>query len=937
MKLSKLWTWIIAGIVIVILFSSRIAFFFTEWFWYKEMGFLTMFTTIIRTRLICGPVVGMIFFLFIMLNMLVAQRLKSRFPIIIGDNVLQLPGFRNIDGYIKKVGVILALLLSILAGYGASTQWDLFLKTFNSVPFGLIDPLYAKDFGFYIFILPFLEYINTMLFFLGICSLLFSAGLYIAERNIYYTPQEFHITPRAKGHLLVLVAFLVGLKAWGYHLSMYRLLYSTRGIVFGAGYTDVFAILPYLKLAIVVCIICALLVIIDIFTKRWRFSIGAIVLLMVLSLVGGVIYPEIIQKFVVIPNELNKEKPFIERNIEFTRMAFGLDRIVERNFGAREDLTRDDIRENSATIKNVPLWDHKPLLQAYSGLQEIRTYYDFHDVDNDRYFINGDYRQTLISPRELSYRKLPEKNWINQTYIYTHGYGCCLGPANRAAKDGLPEFFVKDIPPTSSVDIKIIRPEIYYGEVSDYDSYCIVKTDVKEFDYPIGSENKSCIYGGTGGIPIGPAIMKTIFAIRYRELKILLSSDITGESRIMIYRNINERVRRLAPFISFDSDPYLVVSEGRLYWIIDGYTGSSQYPYSQPLRNGANYLRNSVKAVVDAYNGKVTFYISDMTDPIILTYSRIFPGIFEHIQKMPQDIRAHIRYPADFFRVQAGIFAEYHMTDPQVFYNKEDLWKIPKQTVINIDDDMPAHEEDMKPYYTILKFPEPEGEKEEFILMIPFTPTQKPNMIAWMAARCDAPHYGKILVYTFPKDKLTYGPVQINDRIDQDTKISEQLTLWGQGGSRVIRGSLLVIPIKNSLLYIEPLYLAADKGKGKLPQLKKVLVIYGSSVAMEDSLEESIKKVFAMPSAPGGDETPSPGLTTPLSRDGKIHSLIMQVNQHFMEARRLQREENWAGYGEEMKKVQSAIDALMSLYGAEKERPKKDEKDTGKKGETPEK
>lgn len=933
MKLSRLGKWTLIGLLLVIIFSTRIAFFFTEWFWYTETGYLTIFTTMLWTRILCGVTVGVVFFIFILISFLLVQRLKSRFPVIVGNNVLQFPGFNTLEPYVKKTGLAIAFLLAILSGYEASTQWDLFLRAVKGYSLGLVDPLFARDIGFYIFKLPLLEYLNNMSFFLVLTTLLFTAGLYLAERNIYYSPQEFSVTSKAKGHLLILLALLLGIKGWGYHLDMYRLLYSTRGIIFGASYTDVYAILPYLKLSIIICILCVCAVVIDIFTKRWRLTVGSLIGLILLSLVGGVIYPEIIQKFVVIPNELNKEKPFISRSIEFTRMAFGLDKIVERNFDAREDLSWVDLKENEATIKNVPLWDHKPLLQAYSGLQEIRTYYDFFDVDNDRYTINGEYRQTMISPRELSYRKLPEKNWINQTFIYTHGYGACLGPANKSTKDGLPEFFIKDIPPVSSEDIKIDRPEIYYGEVSDYDSYCIVKSNMKEFDYPLGSENRYCTYGGTGGISIGPAFMRTIFAIRYREVKMLLSSAITAESRFMMYRNINERIRRIAPFLTFDRDPYMIIAGGKLYWIIDGYTASSRYPYSQPLQGGVNFLRNSVKAVVDAYNGSVKFYISDKTDPIIATYGTIFPGVFEPIENMPANIKAHIRYPAFYFNVQAGVFATYHMTDPQVFYNKEDLWKIPKQTVMDLEEERPSYEEDMRPYYTILKFPRPEGEKEEFIQMIPFTPTQKPNMIAWMASRCDVPNYGKILVYTFPKDKLTFGPVQINDRIDQDTKISEQLTLWGQGGSRVIRGSLLVIPIRDSLLYIEPLYLAAEQGKGKLPQLKKVLVIYGSNMAMEDSLEESIKKVFSAPATPG-EERPSGGAS--VSKEERIKSLIKDLNTHFSEARRLQRDENWAGYGEEMKRVQLYIDELVKIHEGKKEKPgetvgKEKATDTGEK------
>jgi uncharacterized protein len=905
MKTHNLWRWILATIVVLVLFFfSRIVFFSTEWLWYKTNGYESVFSKMLWSRILLGIVVGVAFFLFLGINLLLVRRLRGKMPYFIGNNVLHLPSLRNLEPYVDKIALACIILISSLAGFQASLQWDLVLKATHGTSFGVADPLYFRDVSFYVFSLPLLQYFYSTTFFLLITALLFALALYLAERSIIYSPQEFFISPKSKAHILVIVSLLFLVKAWGYHLSTYDLLHSARGVVYGATYTDIYAQLPFLRIAIFASIICALAILRDIFTKGWKSTIVCIGALLVLSLGGGVVYPGIIQKFVVAPNELNLESPFIARNIEFTRKAFALDKIQEREFSAQEDLSWRDIEKNDATIKNVRLWDHRPLLETYSELQEIRTYYNFFDVDNDRYTINGDYVQTMLSPRELSYDKLPDRKWINQTFIYTHGYGCCLGPVNKVTDDGLPEFFIKDIPPESKVDMKLERPEIYFGELSD--SYCIVNSGMKEFDYPFGEKNVYCEYRGTGGMLIDSFLRRFLIALRFHEGKILLSSDIRKTSRIMFYRNINERIRKATPLIYYDQDPYLIISEGKLYWICDGYTVTPNYPYSQPIPQVGNYLRNSVKAVIDAYNGTMRFYITDDSDPIITTYSNIFPGVFEPIKSMPRDIRAHIRYPGGLFDVQAHMFATYHMTDPQVFYNKEDLWKIPKR--------MEAKTEvDMKPYYTILKFPQPEGTKEEFILMIPFTPARKANMIAWMAARCDEPNYGKLLAYTFPKDKLIYGPQQIEARIDQDPEISKQLSLWGQGGSDVIRGSLLVIPIEDSLLYIEPLYLAADKGK--LPQLKRVIAVYGSMVAMENNLERALQKVLT--AGMGATIPKSPNAPVTLRHDENLKTLIMKANESFEKARGYQREENWAGYGEEMKKLREILEELKSAWGKE--------------------
>ncbi|HZD40601.1 MAG TPA: UPF0182 family protein, partial [Terriglobales bacterium] len=533
-------------------------------------------------------------------------------------------------------------------------------------------------------------------------------------------------------------------------------------------------------------------------------------------------------------------------------------------------------------------------------------YYKFVDVDNDRYLINGTYRQVMLSARELSHEHLPSRIWINEHLTYTHGYGVVFGPVNQVTREGLPEFFIQDIPPVSSESIKISRPEIYYGERAN--DYVFVKTNAQELDYPAGDQNVYTTYEGKGGVAVNSLWRKLLYSAHYGTLRIVLSDDITRESRILYYRQIQERVKKIAPFITFDRDSYLVIApDGRLFWIIDGYMTSKRYPYSEPNGRMGNYIRNSVKAVVDAYNGTVRFYLSDPEDPIIAAYSKIFPGLFEPLAAMPQGLRAHIRYPQDLFAIQARMYATYHMQDPQVFYNKEDLFSIPRREVETEEQEFgPAFgprreqviEREVDPYYTIMRLP---GEKkEEFILLLPFTPNKKDNMRAWLAARSDPPHYGKLIALDFPKAKLVYGPKQINARIDQDAFISQQLSLWGQRGSQVIRGSLLAIPIEKSLLYVQPLYLAAEKGS--LPELKRVITAFGNQIAMGETLDKSLQDLF-------GGHAPAEGPRAEVAAgSGEAQEgLASRALEHYLKSKELLRREDWAGYGQELKKMEALL------------------------------
>ncbi|MBA7688466.1 hypothetical protein ES703_96948 [subsurface metagenome] len=626
------------------------------------------------------------------------------------------------------------------------------------------------------------------------------------------------------------------------------------------------------------------------------------------AIVAGVIFPAVVQRFQVQPSELARETPYIEYNIQFTREAFALNRVEEQSFPAEETPSPEDIVQNEVTINNIRLWDSRPLKGTYNQLQSFRLYYDFHDVDVDRYIIDGEYRQVMLSARELSAEKLPEEaqTWVNRRLQFTHGYGLALSPVNEVSTQGLPVLLVKDIPPIG--DFNIERPEIYFGEKTN--DYVIVKTKTEEFDYPMGDENVYSYYQGKDGVSLGSFIRRLVYAWQLGDFNILISGELTSESRVVYYRNIQERVNHLAPFLTLDSDPYLVVMEGRLFWIQDAYTTTDRYPYSEPLGDGLNYIRNSVKAVIDAYDGSVTFYITDPEDALIQTYQVIFPKLFVPAGQMPESLRVHLRYPEDMFNIQASVYQTYHMRDARVFYNKEDLWTVPNELYF-------GREQPMEPYYVIMRLPD--EEKAEFLLMLPFTPENKNNTIGWLAARCDGENYGKLLAYHFPKERLVYGPSQIENRIGQDTVITEQLALWGRGGSQVIRGNLLVIPLGKSVLYVEPVFLEAETGG--LPQLKRVIVAAGEQIAMEPTLGESIAAIF-LPEFISGDEAPPtevvvipPEPEEPVAAE--IADLIGEAQLHYNQAQQYFKAGDWAGWGREMSAFGIVWEQIVELVAAE--------------------
>ncbi|WP_367358960.1 UPF0182 family protein [Syntrophus sp. (in: bacteria)] len=875
----------------------------TDWFWFQEVGYEPIFTVTLWSSIASAAFFGALFFVIFFFNLYLADRLSP--PSGVTDQQGSFPHPHRLPtlGPLRTIIFLLSLLFSYAAAMKAAYLWKSILSFFYAVPFDLKDPLFHYDIGFFAFRLPLLQELSSWLFSTLILTAVATGILYFLRRSfLFFPPKTFHVLPAAKTHLLILIALLFFLGSFGFWLQLMEVLFTKRGVVFGPGYTDTTTQLSVLRLLMVLSILCGASLFAFAFGKSWRIPAVSVLLLLLVMVIGRGLYPSFIQKFKVVPNEIVLERPYLEHNIRYTRIAYGLNHIEDSEFPADNTLTQQDLVKNSLTIKNIRLWNHGPLLQTYSQMQEIRTYYKFLDVDNDRYIINGEYRQIMLSPREISYASLPSRSWVNEHLTYTHGYGVVMGPVNRISQEGLPEFFIRDIPPVSTTSVVVKQPKIYYGEKSN--DYVFVNTKRPEFDYPVGDKNVYSRYDGKGGVPLS-FLKKLLFAARFGSLTILLSDDITPKSKIMFYRDIEERIARIVPFIRLDKDPYLVITkEGRLVWFVDGYTTTTRFPYSEPVAGIGNYIRNSLKATVDAYDGTVQLYISDLNDPIIKTYARMFPGVFRPLSAMPADLLSHIRYPAGMMSIQARMLRTYHMEDPQVFYNKEDLWTIPRKFGAE-------NNEEMEPYYTIMKLPE--ESREEYILLLPFTPSNKDNLSAWMAARCDAPNYGKMIVYHFPKQKLVYGTRQIEARIDQDTEISKQISLWNQSGSQVIRGSLLVIPIEKSLLYVSSLYLAAEKGQ--LPELKRVIAAYGNAIAMEENLELSLQRIFGGKLSRDGETPTAEPRTAAVQGSGSVseetdRGIGLKALEHYRRAQDFLKRGNWGSYGEELDKMANLLKKL---------------------------
>ena len=892
-----LWVALLGAALVAVLLIGSGSGLIIDAIWFRHVGYFVVFKTVIIARLVCFAAFGLPVALAVAATGLyVARHARERGVVRVvlrrGNGAETLPEL--IAPFTHRVpwrglAIGAGALIGLLFGLGQAAGWRTYLLALQGGEFGAVEPFFGVDIGFYVFRLPaYRAVVDAALGAIVVCALVGAALFWLLGALDLRRPGEAP-PPAAIRLASVLLGFFLAVKALDYFVGRYELLLDSYGAVFGAGYTVSHVKLPLQWLLIAVSASGAAAAFANWSAAGWRLPVGAVVALFATSFVSTIV-PDAFQRLRVRPDELRLERPYLERNIQLTRLAYGLDKIQPRPFPAETPLDAAAVERNRATFRNIRLWDPAPLLDTYRQLQVIRLYYDFHDVDVDRYDVPGGRRQVMLGAREIVPSLLPAnaRTWVNQRLQFTHGFGAVMSPVSEVQGEGLPVFFLKDIPPVSPVGLRVDEPRIYFGERTN--DYVVVGGAAEEFDYPKGEENVSNSYAGRGGVRLGSRLRRAIFAWSFRDLNLLISGNLSPESRILFRRSIGERIARLAPFLRLDHDPYLVVSGGRLYWIQDAYTTAATFPYSEPVGNlGFNYIRNSVKIVIDAYDGSVDFYAVDTAEPILATYARIFPGMFRPISEMPEELRKHIRYPEGLFQIQAEMYRTYHMTGADVFYNKEDLWSFPIEMA-------GGARSAVEPYYIIMKLPG--GEREEFLLMQPMTPSNRNNMVAWLAARCDTPGYGELIEYEFPKERLIYGPQQIEARIDQDTIISQQLSLWNQMGSKVIRGNLLVIPVEDSIVYVEPLYLRSEQGQ--IPELKRVIVAYGDRVAMEHTLDEALAKVF-------GGVPPTRAAAPEVSKPA-VEKAVETARDHYRAALEGLRGGDWATFAREMEALGKSLE-----------------------------
>lgn len=894
---SKIFSWVFGVILALILIAKGLTL-WTDYLWFGVMDQSSVFSTILWTRVKLGVVVGALLFGWLYLNLRIARKPLPADITLIGKRLMPEEERAQIEGYADRGLLIFALAGGLMAGLVASGKWLPWLQYTHAVDFGQVDPLFGRDVGFYVFKLTFLRYVYNTVFYSVIIATVCSVLVHLYQETIRIAGSTIQTISRSRAHIYGLVALALIVKVFGYRLDQLGLVLANRGGVFsGASYADVHGRMPVMYALMVLCVVAAGVILANVRSRRLFWPAGSLAVILLFSLLGGTTYPALVQKFVVVPNQLAKERPFIEHNIAATNSAFGLETVTNKQHYISTDLTWDDIQNNRETIDNIRLWDHRPLERTMDQTQALRAYYDFPDVDVDRYTVDGRYRQVMIAPRQIDSAKIPQpRTWVKDRLQYTHGYGVCAAPVNEISRaesdEGLPNYWVKDIPPQAIEDLAIDRAGVYYfssiqprlieiiqaidrseragqqkpppgasggGDeqaegpdrpgaaeqrlmdepMAEIEQFVLVNTDEQELDFPrVDGGNAYTKYEGKGGVPVGSFLRRLAFFARFHDLKLLLTQSITKDSKVMINRTLPERMQALCPMFAIcDPDPYITIIDGKLVWINDVYTYSTMYPYSTMYRKiRANYMRNSVKAVCDAYDGIVRFHVVDNTDPLIQCYQKIFPTLFKS-EPLPAKVREHIRYPQLLFIVQSEMYADYHMLDAETFYQREDSWSTAREMYgSNRESRM------VEAYYVVMKLP---GEdKEEFLLMVPLTlrGREDRNMVAWMAARCDGENYGELLCYRMPKSLLVDGPGQVEARIGQNREFSKSQTLWGQEGSSIIRGNLLVIPIAKSLLYVEPIYLAASNSA--IPELKMVVVVSNQRVALGDDLEDALHKLF---------------------------------------------------------------------------------------------
>jgi uncharacterized membrane protein (UPF0182 family) len=900
---------IILGIVVAVLILLTASnTFFVDFLWFSKMGYLTVFLKELTTRLIIGvPLFAVLMVMFYY---------YFRFLKKLSEQYLHVSG-RITTRQEKRVAILLTAAVALLIAWTvAGGIWSEALLCINSSGFGSVDALYGQDLSFYFFVLPLLKALYSVILdcFVIMALATFVYTAYVLYRENNYAPRDIPdlfsavkdffktFATLASRQIGVFLAVLFVFLALGRIVALFEMVYGGTGMVYGAGASDI-AIGQKLNIVLAVLAIAAgVTAIVAGRRKNFKLMLAGPIAFIGVAVLGAIVQSAY-EYVAVVPNQYNQEAPYIQNNIDATRLAYGLDNVEVREYLPNQKITANEIKANDTTISNIPINDMGPTKEMYNSLQGIRNYYKFEGVDVDRYTIDGTYTQVFIGAREMNNSALASdaRSWINQHLKYTHGFGLAMSPVNKVNSVGQPELVIKDIPPASdTASLTVDQPRIYIGEGDQ--SYDVVAAQSAEFDYPKGNDNQENWYDGSAGLSLAGAY-RMVFALYAGAPEMALSSQITDASRIIIHRNVMDRIRTIAPFFQYDDNPYLVLVDGKLYWIADAFVKSDRYPYSQPYdKAGDNYIKNSVKVVVDAYNGDVTFYqVAD--EPITNTYAKIFPGLIKPMDKMPDGIKAHLRYSKTLFDVQAGMYATYHMTNPQVFYNKEDQWQSARQFYGSSKEEV-----EIESNYIIMKLP---GRDTEFMLTKTFTPNNKDNMIAWIAGVSDGDDYGRLLVYQFPKQELIYGPMQIEQRIDQDTVISPQLTLLGQQGSTVLRGNLMTIPIEGGLIYVEPVYLQASGGENNLPEVKKVIVSDGSSIIMGDSLQAALGQLFNYDAGAGNNAAATTGGTATLT----VAQLAAQANQLFTEATDAQKAGDWATYGSKLSQLQSVLSQLSQAAG----------------------
>jgi uncharacterized protein len=885
--------------IVFILFFNRIINFAINVEWYKEVGYLSVyFTKLIAIGTLMVPI------LIICFGTITLYYRSLRKNIVKWRKAVEVDPVR--DKLEKKAFYGLNLIVSLMLSYSfAVNYWYTILQFRNAVSFGEKDPIFGLDVSFYVFKLPLIQSLFSTLLSLLIMLLVitFMAYFVVSARNTLDGTIRMKKVPDFKtlqndiikfaGRQLAVVAFLFMITlSIGYVLKALSLVFSSTGVTFGASYTDIHVSLVFYKVIVVVSLVAAVVIFASLMSSKAKPIVISVVVI-VLLVAAQAVTSFSMQRFIVKSNEKTLEQPYIKYNIEATRKAYNIGDAVVSSFPVTDDLTTADITNNQDTINNIRINSYTPALEFYNQVQIIRYYYKFNDLDLDRYIINGKFNQVFIAPRELDTDSVSPDTWQNKHLIYTHGYGLAMNKVNSITSEGQPDFVIKDIPPANSTDLTITNPRIYYGELTN--DYAIVNTKISEFDYPAGSDVQTTKYKETAGISM-TLMNKLLFAASYRDMNFLLSQDITSESKILINRNIVERVKKIAPFLTYDSDPYAVLSDGKIYWILDAYTTSNMYPYSQP-QGDVNYIRNSVKVVIDSVDGSTDFYVVDKQDPIVASYAKIFPGLFKDLSTLSADLKSHFKYPDDIFKMQSAVMGKYHVTDPGVFYNGEDVWEVAKAQK-EVEGELTVAEAP----YMVMKLPG--SDKEEMVLLQYFNIRSKDNMAALYCARMDGDNYGKMLVYTFPAQKTVYSPYLFKQKVNQDTTISAELALWNKEGSQVVFGDTIIVPIRNSLLYIEPLYLRAS-GEKSIPEVKKIIVSYSDKIILADSVDGALEQLFKGSSSGTSGST---GTTTSATGDQKAK--LQQAKDLYQKALDAQKSGDWSGYGSYIQQLGDLLNQL---------------------------